>query len=117
MKAASGAGVVSSSRSISWAITSVSVSEVKVRPSACSSPFSAAKFSMMPLCTTATRPARWGWALRSAGAPWVAQRVWPTPVSPPRGEASSIASKLRSLPFSRRELRRPPSRVATPALS
>ncbi len=51
-------------------------------PRSASSARSAAKFSMMPLWTTATRPAlsRCGWALASVGAPWVAQRVWPMPV-------------------------------------
>ena len=27
-------------------------------------------------------PSRWGWALRSSGLPWVAQRVWPMPHCP-----------------------------------
>ena len=39
---------------------------------------------MIPLWTTAIRPEAsvCGWALRSFGAPWVAQRVWPMPVVP-----------------------------------
>jgi hypothetical protein len=39
---------------------------------------------MVPFCTTATRPGplRCGWALRSSGLPWVAQRVWPMPQWP-----------------------------------
>ena len=39
---------------------------------------------MIPLCTTATRPASsvCGWALASVAGPWVAQRVWPMPVVP-----------------------------------
>ena len=37
-------------------------------------------FSMMPLCTTAnSSPEKCGWALRSLGAPWVAQRVLAIP--------------------------------------
>ena len=43
------------------------------------------KFSMMPLCTTATRSFMCGWALRSVGLPCVAQRVWPMPVRPLSG--------------------------------
>ena len=44
-------------------------------------PAVAAKFSMMPLCTTETRPAlsRCGWAFSSVGPPWVAHRVCPMP--------------------------------------
>ena len=39
---------------------------------------------MIPLWTTAKRPSfeRCGWAFSSVGAPWVAQRVWPIPVTP-----------------------------------
>ena len=64
------------------AATSVSVSERRSWPPRSSSSRSGAKFSMMPLCTTATRPCwpRCGWALTSLGAPWVAQRVCPMPV-------------------------------------
>ena len=40
---------------------------------------------MMPLCTTATPPEVWGWALASLGLPWVAQRVWAMPEEPFRG--------------------------------
>ena len=36
---------------------------------------------MMPLWTTAIFPETWGWAFRSLGAPWVAQRVWAMPVT------------------------------------
>ena len=60
----------------------MSVSLANSTPSASSSARSSAKFSMMPLWTTATRPlgvdVRVGVA--SLGAPWVAQRVWPMPV-------------------------------------
>jgi hypothetical protein len=47
---------------------------------------------MMPLCTSATRPGaslavpgpwlKCGCALCTAGAPWVAQRVWAMPLPP-----------------------------------
>jgi hypothetical protein len=49
----------------------VSVSEAKETPSAWSSARRAAKFSMMPLWTTATVPSAetCGWALVSVGAP------------------------------------------------
>jgi hypothetical protein len=47
--ATSGASPAAMRLSISWAMTSVSVSLSKVRPCACSSAFSSAKFSMMPL--------------------------------------------------------------------
>ncbi len=75
------AAVISSSR---WATTSVSVSLVNSWPRSSSSALSELKFSMMPLWITATLPvqSRCGWALRSFGAPWVAQRVCPMPVVP-----------------------------------
>jgi hypothetical protein len=56
-------------------MTSVSVSVSKVWPAASNSLRSSWKFSMMPLCTTATCSLAWGWALASLGRPWVAQRV------------------------------------------
>ena len=41
---------------------------------------------MMPLCTTASSwLEKCGWALRSHGAPWVAQRVWAMPSRPLSG--------------------------------
>ena len=63
---------------------SVSVSLANSTPVASSSARSRAKFSMMPLWITATRPSadRCGWALRSVGPPWVAQRVCPMAVVP-----------------------------------
>ena len=53
------------------------------RPCALSSSLSSAKFSMMPLWIRASWPssARCGCAFWSVGPPWVAQRVWPMPVS------------------------------------
>ena len=95
----------------------MSVSLANVRPAATTSAFSSAKFSMMPLWTTATRPAIWGWALRSAGTPCVAQRVWPMPVVPGSGSAANSASRLRILPSARRLCSAPSTSVATPAES
>jgi hypothetical protein len=64
-------------------MTSVSVSVANSKPWILSSARSSAWFSMMPLCTTATlsREAI-GCALRSLGAPCVAQRVCAMPVMP-----------------------------------
>src|SRR6516165_8411442 len=61
---------------------------------------STSEFSMMPLCTTAMRPAVsvCGWAFVSFGSPWVAQRVCPTPV---------VALAARSLSLSLRSWTRP----------
>ena len=101
----------------SWATTSVSVSLSKWRPSAKSSSFSSWKFSMMPLCTIATRSVAMGWALRSEGLPWVAQRVWPMPIVPASGSLPSRASRFTSLPSARRRSMWPLTRVATPAES
>jgi hypothetical protein len=64
------------------AMTSVSVSVANLAPLASSSRRSSAKFSMMPLCTTASRSVACGCALFSVGRPWVAQRVWPMPMVP-----------------------------------
>ena len=59
----------------------VSVSELKVQPSAMSRRFRVRKFSMMPLWMSARRrrESTMGWAFLSLGGPWVAQRVWPSP--------------------------------------
>ncbi len=84
-----------------WAAISVSVSESSSSPDASTSDRRVAKFSMMPLCTSATRPVapRWGWALASVGAPWVAQRVCPIPVvDGGSGSSASAFSRLASLP-------------------
>ena len=93
--------VCSSSSCSRCATVSVSVSEISSWPAASSPARSAAKFSMMPLWTTAMRPvwSRCGCALRSLGAPCVAQRVCPMPVwATGSGWASSSASRLTSLP-------------------
>ncbi len=104
-------------RSTSCATVSVSVSVSNTCPAASSSERSSAWFSMMPLCTTDTRAVPCGWALPSVGAPWVAQRVWPTPVTPGIGSRSSTAARLNSLPGARRRSMWLLARVAMPALS
>ncbi len=75
---------------------------------------------MIPLCTTATRPfwPRWGWALVSLGAPWVAQRVCPMPVVDGGSGVSSMDfSRLASLPARLSETIEPLSTRAMPAES
>ena len=58
-----------------------------------------------------------GWALLSVGAPWVAQRVWPIPVTPGRAWWSSTSARLCNLPLARRRSICPFTSVAMPALS
>ena len=50
---------------------------------------------MIPLWTTAILPvaSRCGWALRSVGRPWVAQRVWPRPVLPGEGRGVGFGER------------------------
>ena len=106
------------SRATRCATTSLSVSLRNVRPSAISSSRSGLKFSMMPLCTSATGPAMCGWALPTVGAPCVAQRVWAMPMSPWSGCAFELARcRLSSLPSARRRSSWPSSMVQMPALS
>ncbi len=108
----------------------MSVSLANSTPASSSSARSLAKFSMMPLWMTATRPsAAWcGWALRSVGPPWVAQRVWPMPVGPspmPSPLSPSVAaarsastfSRLASLPAFFSVWSSPSQTMATPAES
>ena len=100
--------------------TSVSVSLANSTPAASSSWRSAAKFSMIPLWTTAILPAasRCGWALRSVGLPWVAHRVWPIPVVEGSiGSAASSDRRFSSLPAFLRMAMAPPATTATPAES
>ena len=54
---------------------------------------------MMPLCTMAKRPSfeRWGWALVSVGAPCVAQRVWPMPITPGTAAPFCVFSQSRAM--------------------
>src|SRR5258705_6318131 len=83
-----------------WAITSVSVWERNRCPSAAKVFRSSRKFSMIPLCTTASFDwqSTCGWALASDGRPWVAHRVWPTPRLPAgRPEAINV-SRFSILP-------------------
>ena len=107
----------SSSRVNRWATTSVSVSVVNWTPSPISWSRSSWKFSMMPLWTTPTRSVTCGWALFSVGLPWVAQRVWPMPTVPGRGERSSSASRFSILPSARLRSMWPFTSVAMPAES
>ncbi len=83
-----------------WTRTSVSVSERNSTPSASSLRRRSAALSMMPLCTTATLLSAdmCGWAFRSDGAPWVAQRVWAMPVVPLK-RAGTLASRSRTRPL------------------
>ena len=105
-------------RSVSRCATvSVSVSVVNLWPALPSSSRSSWKFSMMPLCTTATLSVACGWALFSLGRPWVAQRVWPMPVAPLSGCFASSVSRLVILPSARRRSIRPSTRVAMPVES
>ena len=55
---------------------------------------------MMPLWMTVTSPVQstWGWALRSLGRPWVAQRVWARPTAASGVASSSAVRRLASLP-------------------
>ncbi len=102
------------------ATTSVSVSETSWWPSSSRRARRSSKFSMMPLCTIATRPVapRCGWALTSLGAPWVAQRVCPMPiVEGGSGSASTTFSRLASLPAFLRVTSAPSSTSAMPAES
>ena len=81
---------------------------------------SAAKFSMMPLCTSAIRPEPpvCGCALTSLGAPWVAQRVCPMPVVEAGSGRSAIAfSRLASLPARLLVTTAPSATTAIPAES
>ena len=54
---------------------------------------------MMPLCTThhLAGEATWGWALRSLGSPWVAQRVCPMPIVPSMGDSTSLFGQVAEL--------------------
>ena len=99
--------------SIRCAMTSVSVSLLNSCPRPASSSFSAAKFSMMPLWTTAKRPEQsvWGCALRSLGRPWVAQRVCPMPQVPSICSDATMASRPDTFPTLRLTTR--PASVCT----
>ena len=102
-----------------WATTSVSVWVTKRWPEAARRALSGRWFSMIPLCTTTSRPWQswWGWAFSSLGRPWVAQRVWPTPNAPRKGSARRLSSRFLSFPTDRRRWRRLSSTTAMPAES
>ena len=74
---------------------------------------------MMPLWAIASRPLQsvWGWALRSTGGPWVAQRVWPMPTLAPAGASPTAAASSASFPERRRRHTSPSACRATPAES
>ena len=106
-----------SARSMRWANSSVSVSDVIFAPAAVSSARSARWFSMMPLWMTETEPTRCGWAFSSDGRPWVAQRVCPMPIEPGAGSLTSLSSRFDSLPRHRTTRVAPSFQTATPAES
>src|SRR5437660_7564521 len=101
-------------------MTSASVSELKVWPSASSEPLSSRKFSTIPLRTIASLPSSQpvsGCAFSSQTRPWVAQRVWPSPVVD--AEPFGLAARFRfwRLPTARTYSRPSSSRSAIPAES
>ena len=100
-------------------MTSVSVWLVNACPRPSSSSRSSAKFSMMPLCTTATRPSQevWGCAFASLGRPCVAQRVWPMPHVPARPSGSTRRASPLTLPLQCTTSSLPPCSTAIPAES
>ena len=90
--------------SIRWAITSVSVAEVKMWPSAARLGRSSAWFSMIPLWIDGQAAGAVDVGVgvaRPSGAPWVAQRVCPMPGgAPPRGAVGQLprAAATESVP-------------------
>ena len=69
-------------------------------PRASSPSRSSWKFSMIPLWMTVMSPVQsWcGWALRSFGRPWVAQRVWARPIAACGVRSAMAVWRLASLP-------------------
>ena len=69
-------------------------------PRASSPSRSSLKFSMIPLWMTVMLPVQswWGWALRSFGRPWVAQRVWARPIAACGVRSAIAVRRLASLP-------------------
>ena len=55
---------------------------------------------MIPLWMTVMRPEQsmCGWALRSFGRPWVAQRVWARPIAACGVRSAMAVCRLTSLP-------------------
>ena len=86
-------------------MVSVSVWEVNSMPSAVSLARSSSAFSMIPLCTTAMRPAVsvCGCAFSTVGSPCVAQRVWPIP-GEPLNRAGISAARSATRPLALRTL-------------
>ena len=88
-----------------------------------SSAASSRQFSMMPLCTTATRPvqSRMGMGVVSVGWPWVAHRVWPIPADTASGAVLHHLAQVGSserVPVAARARQSSPSDCrATPAES
>ncbi len=72
---------------------------------------------MMPLCTSDSREVLCGWALRSDGAPWVAQRVCPIPQWEESFAAASFSSSIAIRPTDFTVTIEPPHTAATPAES
>ena len=97
----------------------MSVSERNSTPTPSNSSRSTRKFSTIPLWTTTKAPvaSQWGWALRSDGTPWVAQRVWPIPARPRSGASSRRATSRSSLPSAFETATPPLWATATPAES
>lgn len=113
-----------SSASTRCAITSVSVSEASTWPFATRAAASSRWFSMIPLCTMATFPVQstCGWALRSVGAPCVAQRVCPIAAPAETGASATIersfsTERVSSATRTTRSSLDPASAKATPAES
>ena len=98
-------------------MTSVSVSVENFAPLLSSSRRNSAKFSIMPLCTTASFSVACGCALFSVGRPCVAQRV--VPDTDRAGQRFDLELLLKILQFApaRRRVSLPASNVATPAES
>ena len=113
-------GPAASSASSRCATTSLSVSDTSSWPLAAISARRAAKFSMIPLCTTASWPPQsvCGCAFGSVGGPWVAHRVCPMPTWPRSGGLlASASTRLASLPARFSDASTPSATTATPAES
>src|SRR5580704_8043924 len=71
---------------------------------------------MIPLWINPIRPEQstWGWALTSAGRPWVPHRVWPMPAVAPSGASSARLTRSSSerVPLAARARHRPPPSAA-----
>ncbi len=105
--------------SMRCATTSVSVSERNSCPSSSSRPRRTSWFSMIPLCTTATRPEQstCGCAFSSVGGPCVAHRVWPMPNPPDNDRSFRASTRLCICPARRSTCNEPFEATATPAES